>query len=141
MAWWIWVMAALALMGAEIFTGSFGILWFGMAALGAALLAGLGAGLPVQLTAFGVGGLVLLIFTRPLVRRFQVKDTPTNVDALAGQRGVVEQVVGDPANPIGYVRLGGERWRATAMESLPVGTRVVVRRVEGVTLLVERVND
>lgn len=138
MAWWVWLILALGLMGAEIFTLSFGVLWFGLAALGAAALSAVGLGPAWQLGVFGAGGLVLLVFTRPLVRRLQPRDLPTNVDALIGQVAVVDQELGGAADPAGYVRLGGERWRAVAPEPLPAGTRVVVRRVEGVTLRVER---
>ncbi len=136
MPWWMWLIGALALIGAEIFTGGFGVLWFGIAALAAALLSSLGVGLTGQLVVFALGGLILLAATRPLVRRLKAREVPTNVEAMVGQVGVVEQPLGDVGAPAGYVRVGSDLWRATADRPLPAGTRVVVREVRGVTLVV-----
>jgi membrane protein implicated in regulation of membrane protease activity len=38
---------------------------------------------------------------------------------------------------MGMVRVHGELWRAAAPQSIPNGTRVRVRKVEGLTLQVE----
>lgn len=56
-------------------------------------------------------------------------------EALIGARGVVEV----PLAPRGQVRVSGELWRAQAVEAtpLPAGTRVVIRGLRGLTLVVE----
>lgn len=137
MPWYVWVIGGLVLLGAEIFTGGFGVIWFGASAWAAGLAAAMGGGLALQLALFAGVGLALLIATRPLARRLQRGGVKTGYDAMVGRQGVVEQTVGDPAGPIGSVRVGGERWRATALARLEPGARVVIRQLEGVTLLVE----
>ena len=60
----------------------------------------------------------------------------TGAEAFIGARGVVT----DALAPLGYVRLDGELWRAETLQSrqaVPAGTPVVVRAVQGLTLLVE----
>ncbi len=58
-----------------------------------------------------------------------------------------EQMVGslcvaaEELAPAGYVRLGGELWRAEAPVRVAEGERVVVRRVHGLTLHVEPAAD
>lgn len=49
------------------------------------------------------------------------------------------QVV-SPVSPVGEVRIEGVVWRAKSMSGdIPVGEKVVVKGIEGLTLIVERV--
>lgn len=136
----VWVVVGLILMGAEIFTGGFGVLAFGLAAFIAAGLAALGTGLAGQVLAVALGGLAFFALTRPLTRRLHKRHTATNARALVGQVGVVSQPIGGPGDP-GYIRLGGEEWRATAAMPLGPGAPVVVRNIVGATLQVEAVDS
>jgi membrane protein implicated in regulation of membrane protease activity len=54
-------------------------------------------------------------------------------DALLGRRGLAEEGLA----PAGYVRVGGELWRAEAGEAVAPGRVVRVVAVRGLTLLVE----
>jgi membrane-bound serine protease (ClpP class) len=56
-----------------------------------------------------------------------VGETGTTLDAISGEGGEV------------FVH--GERWRALSPTPLPPGARVVVRRVEGLTLYVDEVKS
>lgn len=61
-------------------------------------------------------------------------------EALIGARAVVEVALA----PRGQVRVAGELWRAQAVgsaESIPPGTRVIVRDLRGLTLFVEAEAD
>jgi membrane protein implicated in regulation of membrane protease activity len=133
----LWIVVGMMLAGAEIFTGSFGILWFAISAFGAAALAWMGFGPTAQVLALSVGGLGLFALTRPLARRIQQgRGLKTNAHALIGQVGEVTRPIGGPQDP-GYVRLGGDEWRAAAPGPLPVGARAVVKSITGATLQVE----
>jgi len=138
MPWSYWGIIGIILIVAEIFTGGFGILWFGISAFCAAGASYLGFGWQVQTLVFAVVGLVLLFATRPLARR--VHKGPAvhfGVKALIGKQGVVMKPIGEPANPVGQIRVEGEEWRARSAVPIPVGALVVVTGIEGITLLVE----
>lgn len=58
------------------------------------------------------------------------------LDSLPGQTGVVEEAV-SPGH-VGLVRIRGAAWSARSDDALEVGTKVRVRAVEGVHVVVER---
>ncbi len=60
----------------------------------------------------------------------------TGPETFIGARGIAE----DALDPVGYVKLDGERWRAETLQPrqiIPGGTPVVVRAVQGLTFVVE----
>lgn len=138
MPWSYWGIIGIILIIAEIFTGGFGILWFGISAFCAAGASYLGLSWQIQTFIFAAVGLILLLATRPLVRRLhQGPSVQFGVKALIGKQGVVIKPIGEPANPVGQIRVEGEEWRAKSTIAIPVGTTVVVTGIEGITLLVE----
>jgi membrane protein implicated in regulation of membrane protease activity len=71
----------------------------------------------------------------PWLRPAYESDPRSETEKLAGSTAVAVQ----PLDPVGYVRLAGELWRADAgrgSASIPAGSRVRVRAAEGLTLLV-----
>jgi membrane protein implicated in regulation of membrane protease activity len=76
----------------------------------------------------------------PFVWYAYVPDTPHAEHSLIGARGVVAERLA----PAGYVRLGGELWRAEILDagaSLEPGTAVRVGGIRGLTLLVHAARD
>ncbi len=142
---WVWVLLAVILAIAEIFTAGFFMLPFAIGAAGAALLEFLwpGDSLTWQWASFvGLSSLLLIV-----VRRFADRVThepPQRVagDRLLGRTGVVLRTV-EPRELGGMVRVDGEEWRAeyAGDEALPAGTRITVLAVEGAHLIVEPVRD
>jgi len=65
-----------------------------------------------------------------------VKAEKTNIDAIIGRKGIVLKNIA--ANTDGRVRVGNERWRARAEESINEGDEIVVTGVSGATLTVEK---
>ncbi len=64
--------------------------------------------------------------------------TTTTPDQLIGKTGVVTAKI-EPENLKGKVRVGSEIWSATAEKEIEVGKKVVVKKAEGVHLIVEEV--
>jgi membrane-bound serine protease (ClpP class) len=81
---------------------------------------------------------VIVIFLARLVLRSRTWKTATGKEELIGEQGEVTQPLG-PNGATGMVFVHGELWRAAASESatIPKGTRVRVKRVEGLLLHVE----
>ncbi len=138
-AWVVWVVIGVVLLVAEATTSAFVAIYFGLAAIITAAIAAAGLDLPIQLLAFAVlsgGGLLL---TRPALKRAAGKATGirTGVDAMPGRVGVVTRAIAG-LEP-GQVKVGGETWTARCYydeEAIPLGSRVEVVKVEGVTALV-----
>ncbi len=88
--------------------------------------------LGVAAVALAVGAEVGEVFLwRRFLRRYRVQ---TGVDGLIGSAAEVSQAL----TPEGRVRLRGEIWRARAAEAVPIGARVRVIGVDGLTLEVAR---
>lgn len=137
-AWLFWLIAAGALVIAE--TLSLDLL-FVMAAGGALVgggAAALGAPVIVQVVAFAVSALGLLVFVRPVAKR-HMELTPQSkmgIEALVGREAVVVTTVDGRG---GLVKLGGEEWSAqsyVASEVFEVGRTVRVMEIRGATAVV-----
>jgi membrane protein implicated in regulation of membrane protease activity len=135
----LWLIAAVLLAIGELLTpGLFFLGPVALAAVGAAITAGIGGGIVLQLIVFIAVSLASLAFLRPIARRHLHMPalTRTGTAALVGTKAVVLQRV--DANG-GLVRIGGEEWSARAFfeeQRLEPGARVEVAKIEGATALV-----
>ena len=85
MAWMIWLAAFVVLTGIEAVTMALTTIWFAGGALVAFLMALLGAGKYIQVGAFFLVSLILLIFTRPFALKYVNQRTvKTNVEGIIG---------------------------------------------------------
>ncbi len=135
----IWFIIAGILAFIEALTLGLVCIWFAGGAVGAAIAAMFGASPLVQIIAFLVVSAILVAVTRPIAKkRFNSKTEKTNVDALIGQTGVVEERI-TPENS-GQVRADGKVWRAVCdAGELEKGTVVVIKSIKGVTIMVEEI--
>jgi membrane protein implicated in regulation of membrane protease activity len=135
----LWLIAAVLLAIGELLTpGLFFLGPVAVAAVGAAIAAGIGGGIIVELIVFIAVSLGSLAFLRPIARRHirMPALTRTGTAALVGTKALVLQRV--DANG-GRVRIGGEEWSARAFfegQTLEPGARVEVAKIEGATALV-----
>jgi membrane protein implicated in regulation of membrane protease activity len=135
----LWLIAAVLLAIGELLTpGLFFLGPVALAAVGAAVTAGIGGGILLQLIVFIGVSVASLAFLRPIARRHihMPALTRTGTAALVGTKAVVLQRV--DANG-GRVRIGGEEWSARAFfegQTLEAGARVEVAKIEGATALV-----
>jgi membrane-bound serine protease (ClpP class) len=100
-----------------------------MLLLGAILLAIFVLPSPWGLVAVAAGGLLDVAESLFLLRWSRRRRTVSGVEALIGQRAVVSTRT--------QVRVAGELWEARSERPLRPGDEVVVRAVDGLTLLVE----
>jgi inner membrane protein len=135
---WVWGVLALLFLIAEIFTAGFFLVCFGIGALAAALVAGLGFDWVWQLVTFTAVSAIALIFLRPMASRLgRGTPNPGGIDRVVGKRAVVLQDI-DPKQAIGMVRVDREEWRAESVDGQPIpkDATVEVVRVEGTRLIV-----
>ncbi|GAB2948485.1 NfeD family protein [Nonomuraea fastidiosa] len=136
--WVIWVILAIVLGVAEIFTLTASLGLLGVAALLTAATAAIGLPVPLQLLFFALTSTAGLLVLRPIAMRHvkQPQLPRFGVEALVGKPAyVVSEVTGRG----GRVRIGGEEWSARAYDEtlvIPTGATVDVIEIEGATALV-----
>jgi membrane protein implicated in regulation of membrane protease activity len=134
-----WAIAAVLLAIGELVTpGLFFLGPVALAAVAAAITAGIGGGVILQLLVFIVGSLASLAILRPIARRHLRMPviSRTGTAALVGTKALVLQRVDSQG---GRVKIGGEEWSARAFfdeQVLEPGARVEVAKIEGATALV-----
>lgn len=123
----------------EIFTAGFFILWFGIGAAIAGILALLGVGTVWQWLAFVIISGVLFAVSRRFAERFSKKQPPgVGADRFIGKIGVVLEDINNIKNS-GRVRIDKDEWRADSdtEEVITKGTRVIVTGLDGTHLVVK----
>lgn len=136
--WVVWLVAAVALGVAELYTLTLALGLLAAAALIAGVVGAVGVGLAGQIVAFLVAAAAGLLVVRPIARRHMAQPPllRSGTDALVGKSAlVIEEVTGDG----GRVRLSGEEWSARSLDetlNIPAGTHVDVMEIEGATAVV-----
>ena len=142
LTWQLWVLLGLGLAVLEIFTSTFYILWFGIAALVMGLLAWLVPGLPLTTLILAWVALASAIAAGWfLATRKRPSETRWSADELIGEVGLLCTPVAEFQK--GRVRfqkpvLGAEEWPCTADVAIPAGERVRIVKVEGSAIRVAR---
>jgi membrane protein implicated in regulation of membrane protease activity len=137
----IWILAAVGLAVAELFTTSFFLIMFALGAVAAAAAAALDAPVSVQAIIFVIVSLLATLGVRPTLRRYFGRDAgdPTPVGEIAGSEAIVLERVDDRQ---GMIKIDGEYWQARALEAEQVmepGERVHVVEIKGSTAMVWRI--
>ncbi len=135
--WIIWLVIAVVCLIIEGETLGLTIIWFAGGAL-VAMISSFFSGFAFQFVIFLVVSLVLLIFTRPIfVGKLGLGKKKTNIDSIIGEKGIVIKDI----NPyeVGQVKVKGQIWTAKSLHDNPlqVNTEIIVKKVEGVKLIVE----
>jgi len=145
-AWVIWLIVAAIFAAAEVFTPGFFLLWFGVGALAASIMAMLGVGgFAAQTLVFLVVSVGLVIASRTIFERFFIRSSDGNqlrsgIETMIGQVGTVVESSRGALNE-GAVRVYGSVWTAFPAEGewpLKEGDSVAVERIEGNSIYVRR---
>lgn len=118
-------------------------IWFAGGGLAGLIAHFLHAPFWLQVIAAAVATLILLLATRPLVRRFlRGKETRTNADRVVGRTAVVTEPI-DNVLAKGRVSVLGSDWTARSLDggAISAGAQVRVERIEGVKLIVSPENN
>ena len=141
---WHWLALGLVLLSIEMMTGTWDLLWVGLAAMFTSAFAAFApagmAGWEGQLIFFAIASTVLFITGRTLFRKMRedVEEHPTLNKRMAstlGQRGIVAE---DFNGGLGQIKLGDTVWSAQSVDGANLASRaaVIVEATEGTTLKV-----
>lgn len=124
---------------AELATTQFVSIWFSFAALFSLILAGIGAPLWAQLSVFAAATALLLILTKPLVRKLRGNFVRTNADLNIGKTAIVTEDI-DNEHSKGRATVGGVSWIAVSEDGSAIssGESVIIKDIDGAKLIVAR---
>jgi membrane protein implicated in regulation of membrane protease activity len=143
---WTWGILGLILLAIEMVTGTFYILWFGLAALAMAMMVAIFPASPIALQFFLFAAISLASLT---VWRLNYKKTSTNsrIGQAQGEEigrvgTITKKVSAKLCGQIEFAQgvMGSRRWTAVADEDLEPGTEAVITVIEGNSLRVKRNN-
>ena len=136
-----WLIAFFVFAVGEAGTVGLVSVWFAVGALAAMFATALGAGLWLQVTVFlGISALALALFKPLSSKILKPRVSATNADrVIGGVARVTEAVNNEKAS--GAVYVDGKTWTARSTDGsvIPAGEQVLVRKIEGVKLLVDQV--
>ena len=141
--WWIiWLIIAVIMLVIEIATTGLATLWFAVGAIVAMIMDLCGASVVSQIIVMALVSIVCfilcMIWIKPKLESLRRKNVQkTNADRLIGREGVVI-VPFDSINGKGQVKVDGQIWSAKAEEDFSEGTKITVKAIEGVKLVVGR---
>lgn len=133
---WLIILAFLVLV--EMITLGLTTIWFAGGALVAFIVSLFYDNLLVESVLFVVVSLVLLFFTRPIVKKyFNSTRTKTNYEAIIGKEALVTATI-DNINATGWAVVDGLEWSARSVDGAIIekGTKVIVESISGVKLMV-----
>ena len=142
-SWWIiWLIFAVIMLVIEIATTGLATLWFAVGAIVAMIMDLCGASVASQIIVMALVSIVCfilcMIWVKPKLESLRKKNVQkTNADRLIGREGVVI-VPFNSTEGQGQVKVEGQIWSAKSGEDYTEGTKVTVKAIEGVKLVVER---
>ena len=134
----IWLIILAFLIIVEIITLGLTTIWFAGGALVAFIVSLFYDNLILEIILFIVVSLVLLFFTRPIVKKyFNSTRTKTNYEAVIGREAMVTGTI-DNINNTGWATVDGLEWSARSVNDqiIEKGTKVIVESISGVKLIV-----
>lgn len=132
----LWLLLFVVLIIIELLTVNLTTIWFAFGSLVAYILSFFVSDIMIQTIIFLVSSIILLIFTRPIVKKFLLnKEVKTNADMLIGKTCVVTKEI--TKNETGEVKVNGQYWSAKANKKTKAGSEAKILSIEGVKLIVK----
>ena len=136
---YVWLGLIVAFIAVEAATVNLVSIWFIGGAVAGLVCAILGGPALLQWTVFIAVSAGLLALLRPVLKKYlRVKPMKTNADRLVGQEALVTEQI-DNLRETGAIRINGVLWTAKSADDtqIPIGTRVVIERIEGAKVYVK----
>lgn len=135
---YVWLTVVVLLTIVEAMTVNLTTIWFvvsGLVAIGLSFVTDI---FLIQFGVFVCLGIVLLIVTKPFVKKFlDSRDAKTNFDRIIGMTGIAVKDISDVNN--GEVKVDGKIWTAYSDDSLKVNDKVKVLEISGSKIKVRKV--
>lgn len=138
-----WIIIAVIFAIIEAFTLGLSTIWFSVGGVAACIAALLGAPIFLQVVVFLAVSIIALYVTRPLAeKKLKIGHEKNIIESIIGSVAIVTKEITPFAT--GQVKRNGQIWTAITeeqKETIAKGMTVVVKRIEGVKLIVEPVAE
>lgn len=139
---WIWVSVIVLAVIIELLTDQLISIWFVPGAMVATILDFCNQKIITQVIVFLVISIVGIILGKTLLQKYlpNTKDTKTNIDAIIGEKCVVNEKIDNLAG-CGQVKVNGQIWSARSVDENEVfeaGEVLVIVAIEGVKLICKK---
>lgn len=135
---WFWLALFVVALIIEIVSADMISIWFALASIPSFIIALLEGHIVVQIVSFIFFTAILLILTRPVVKKYlKTNEIKTNVDAMVGMTVTVIKDI--RPDEIGRVIVRAIDWAAMSKETILVGEHARVLDVDGNKLIVEKI--
>lgn len=139
---YFWLIAMIVFVILELPTMGITTIWFALGSLTALAVAAVGGSMWLQVMVFLLVSFVTLIcFRKAVVSLFNKNRELTNAEGLIGKNAIVTEDISNLLG-VGQVIVTGQEWTARSFQdeiTLQKGEVVVIRAIQGVKLIVERV--
>lgn len=136
----IWFVIIIVAALIEMNTMDLTSIWFSVGALVAFVLSLTKVSVPVQVIAFFVVSVILVVAVRPVAKNYFKSNTiSTNADRLVGKVATCTKPIG--AGERGEVKIDGKYWLAVTSgdQDIEIDEKVEVLAIEGVKLIVDKI--
>ncbi len=139
---WIWIALFIIFVVAELASVGLITIWFAAGSLVGLALAFMDVSFTIQLIVFFIASIALLIFTRPILKKYVYKNKEamkTNVDSVIGKTALVTKKITE--HHFGEVKVAGQVWSAISENGVEIEEEcnVEIIAVKGVKLIVKEV--
>ena len=138
-----WLILLIIFVVAEALTTTLISIWFAAGSLVALILSVFNVSPYIQIGAFIVISLVLILSVRSFAKKYlDPKITKTNFDRIIGESGLVEEEINN-LKGTGTVKIKGNTWTARSCDDsvIPQNATVEIVRIEGVKVFVSQINN
>lgn len=137
----VWLVLAIATAILEAITVQLVSIWFTIGGVAACITSLFTDNIIIQAVVFVAVTALALAITRPIAKKMKQKTAePTNADRFIGKTALVLEEI-DNEKAQGLVMVDGQKWtaRSTGDEKIPQDASVTVKAIEGVKLMVEKI--
>lgn len=135
--WLFWIITIVLLIIVKLTTVNLISIWFIISGILAMFSSFLTDNLLIQLDIFAIGGVLLLIISKPLIDAKKEKEEKENLEKLVGMKGIIKEEVSKTKE--GKVQINKELWTALAEKKIIEEKEVVVEKIVDKKLLVKEV--
>ena len=135
--WAVWLIIVVLLIIIEVMTVNLVTIWFIISGIVTMFVSFVIKDLVSQFAIFVLLGILLLILTKPIILEIKKsKEEKINLERIIGMSGICTEEI--KKDKVGEVKVDGKLWSAVSSKRIRVNSKVVVERIDGVKLVVDK---
>ena len=133
---YLWLTIAVVLAIIEMSTVNLVSIWYIISSIMAMIISLFIDNIGIQVAIFVLGGTILLILTKDVIKKILPEKTKTNIDRIIGMEGIVTKEITKKIP--GEVKVDGKHWTAIAEETILANSVVEILEINSTKLKVKK---